>query len=124
MTVFCANCGAQIKAGGKFCQSCGAPASQSSGPTEAVPYAASSYGQQPMVAPPRKSGGALKIVLITLAVILVLGVVAIGSGIYFLKRTVERAKIEAGPGGKAEISFGNVKLSAGNVTEDQLGVPI
>lgn len=140
MTVYCANCGAQIKTGGKFCQACGTPTPQPSGPTEAAtmrmpgppqsqppaaPYAAPLYGEQPMVAPPRKSGGALKIALIVLAVIVAFGAVAIIGGIYFVKRAVEQAKIETGPGGKAEVSFGNVKISAGNkVTEEQLGVPI
>jgi len=120
MAVYCPNCGAQINPGGKFCQACGTPTPQASGPSPGQ-YA---Y-QQPTPQAPPKSGGALKVVLIVLAVIIALGAVGIIGAVYWVKRAVEHAKIETGSDGKAEVSFGGVKISAGNtVTEEQLGVPI
>ncbi len=55
MTVYCPNCGAQIKTGGKFCQACGTPTPQPSGPTEAatmrMPIPPQPQAYQPQAAP-------------------------------------------------------------------------
>ena len=118
MAIYCANCGNQIRTGGKFCQGCGAPVPQPS-PAEVMPQA-----------PPRKSGGALKVVLITLGIIFTLFVVSMAGLVFFVKRAVHNNfSVKEGPNGQAEVSVnlpgGKLNISSkGKLSEEQLGVPI
>jgi hypothetical protein len=145
MATYCANCGTQIKPGGKFCQACGTPVGQAASATEAATlslphspsaqpppagaYPAPAYGAQPMGAPARKSSGVLKAVLITLTVLVVLGIGSV-IGLYMLvRKAAEQVSIQGGQDGQAELSIntpdGKVSLSAkGEVSAQQLGVPI
>ncbi len=143
MAIYCANCGNQIREGAKFCQSCGAPAAQVSeattrstfsppaSPYQPPPgsYPAPSYEAPSAGAPPKRSSTALKVVLITFGIFIVLFVTAvIGIGI-FIKRAAENISVKEGPGGQAEVNIktpgGDLNISAkGEVSEEQLGVPI
>lgn len=145
MADFCGSCGTQLRAGAKFCQSCGAvvqqpappsstaslpptlPISAVSPPPAATPY---SSGYEPMAyAPPSvpmpperpKSRGRLKAVLITLAIFMVLVVGSgIGVAIFFAKKAQEIGRrVERG-----ELPFPNVSSKSGAVTEESLGLPI
>ena len=147
MATFCSQCGNQIREGGKFCQSCGAVASQSaSAPSAQAGYPSSGYGgssgyqssfpaQQSVPAmnqyetPGPRSGNALKIILITLAVILVLigGTVAVAT--YVFRRAVSNiVQVNEGKDGQPNVVLdipGVPKISAGGtISEEQLGVPI
>ncbi|MBX3279383.1 MAG: zinc ribbon domain-containing protein [Acidobacteria bacterium] len=143
MTTFCAQCGNPLRSGGRFCQSCGTPA-QPSAPAQQQDYSGyqsnvppqSAYGSPAtytsgaQYAPPPRSTNWLKIVLITLAVIVVLAGVSIIGAFYVVKRSVESiVSVQEGEGGQSEVSInvpgGGVRVAAGsNVTEEQLGVPI
>jgi hypothetical protein len=81
MSNFCASCGAAT-GGGKFCPKCGSPQADGAPSISQSPYA-----------PPRKSP-VLKIVLVTLALLFVLGIAAAVKGYYFLKDRVLEAKQE------------------------------
>ncbi len=82
-----------------------------------------------MGAPPKRSSTALKVVLITLGLLVILFVTAVvGIGI-FLKRAAENISVKEGPGGQPELNIktpgGDLNISAkGEVSEEQLGVPI
>jgi hypothetical protein len=100
--------------------------------TGAVPPAAAGYppaatGYPP--AQPAKSGGALKIVLIIVLVVVGLGVVAacvVGYGVWSVAHTVSKAVSIDEKGNGAVSILGNT-ISAGkdvNVTAGELGVPI
>jgi hypothetical protein len=111
MTTFCSQCGKQIRENGKFCQSCGAaavqqgqaPAAPAGGGYPAGGYGGASAGYQstfpaqqsaPVMGqyetPAPKSGNALKIILITLAVLLILIGGAGAAGIFCLQTRREQ----------------------------------
>ena len=146
MATFCSQCGNQIREGGKFCQSCGTVAAQSaSAPSASASYPSSGYassgyqssfpaqqsgppmGQYETPAP--KSGNALKIILITLAVLLVLigGTVAV-VGFMFRRAVSNIVQVNEGKDGQPNVVLdipGVPKISAGGtVSEEQLGVPL
>ena len=142
MTSFCAQCGNQVRSGGKFCQSCGTPVAQS-GPAQQSPsqgtyqssYPASFQGNfAPQVqaehAPPARSGNALKIILITLVVLLFLiGGTVVGLTFFLRSKLANIVSVKEGQGGQSEVAInapgGQIKVTAGSaVTEEQLGVPI
>lgn len=151
MALFCSKCGTAIVTGSKFCQACGAPAPQ---PMQAAPPPPAQPQQQwaapPPVPPPqpqqqwapppyaagqpgpptKKTGGALKVILIVLGVIVILIVVAVVGVSLFIKKTVlDNVSVKEGPGGRAEVSIntpkGQIKLnSKADISEEKLGVPI
>ncbi len=160
MTSYCMQCGNQVREGGKFCQSCGAPSSQStpqgsqpgqaagggysSGYASSAPssyqggqagqggypgsFPAQPQGQAPF-GTPQRSGRTLKIILITLAVLLVLigGTAVVVT--YVVRRAVNNiVQVSDGKDGQPETVLnipGGPRISAGGgVTEEQLGVPI
>jgi hypothetical protein len=144
MTTFCQQCGNQLRTGGKFCQTCGAPSqpSQVAQPTTypsnyqgeyqgnyqdeyqgnypphspyQSPAAYEGYAPYP---PPPSSTNWLKIFLITMTVIVALvGVSAIGV-FYFVRRTVNNiVKVQEGEGGRPEVSInvpGGGQIKAGS----------
>ena len=75
---FCTKCGAQVPSDKQFCASCGAAAPAQ---TSAV---------QPTTAPAKSGGGAVKIILIIVAVIVGLGLIGVGVAGYTVYR-VSRA---------------------------------
>ena len=84
MTNFCANCGAAT-GGGKFCPKCGSPQTAS---------AATSSAAQTAYAPVRRKSHVFKIILITLALLFVLGIAGLVRGYYYVKERLLEAKQE------------------------------
>ena len=139
MAGFCTKCGASVPSATGFCPTCGAPigsplatpAPQPSVAAAAPPVAPPpTYGQPPAAGvyapPPKSGGGALKIILIVIAVVVGLGVIAVG-GIAFMGWRVAKSITVDNKGngtislpGVGAISTGkNVDLSAVD-----LGVPL
>ncbi len=88
----CTNCGSPLPPGSSFCTHCGAraatPAQQPAGPPPQP------HGPYPPPAPPAKSSGIGKILLIVGGVVVLLGVIAIGGLIatgFWVKKKVETA---------------------------------
>jgi hypothetical protein len=133
MANFCTKCGSTLPGTTGFCPSCGAPIGSPIAtplqPVQAAPAPpvapAPTYGQPAgtYVAPPQKSGGALKIILIVIAVIVGLGVIGagiVGYGIYKVAHTVSTDA-------KGNVSALGGAFSAGknlNLTASDLGVPL
>jgi hypothetical protein len=97
---FCAKCGAALSTGEQFCASCGAAAV-----TAAQPAA------QPVGAPAKSGGNAVKIILIVVAVIVGLGLVGLGVAGYAVYR-VSRAIHVSGPGGQVTMQTPEGKITA------------
>jgi flagellar basal body-associated protein FliL len=101
---FCNSCGSSLDSGAKFCAKCGA-ANPAAAASPAAPVAT------PVVAaPPAKSGGALKIILIIVAVIFGLGIIGAGAMAFFIHRLVSHSHIEQKNGEvKVDTPFGSVE---------------
>ena|SRR5438270_434545 len=123
---FCTGCGNNVDPASRFCDKCGKP--MSTIPAQPAASAASAPARAPVTqqAPAKKSGGALKIVLIVLGVLLLLFVIGIasvvGMGIYFAKQ----AKIHQGPDGntKIETPFGNIEADDPAKTAEKMGIDV
>jgi flagellar basal body-associated protein FliL len=101
---FCNSCGSSLDSGVKFCAKCGAanPAAAGAPATPAATPVATT--------PPAKSGSALKIILIIVAVIFGLGILGVGTMVYFVHRVVSRSHIEQKNGEvKVDTPFGSVE---------------
>ncbi len=87
---FCNSCGTALAAGAQFCPKCGAATG-----APATPVAVSSTVAAPLPAAPApaQGGGALKIILIILAIVIGLIVVAAGSCAYFVHRAIVRSHL-------------------------------
>jgi hypothetical protein len=122
MATFCTKCGASLTSTLGFCPSCGTPiGSPAATPREVfanapvqMPPPPAVYGQVGAypVAPPQKSGGALKVVLIVIAVVVGLGVLGFGILGYIGYRTLHAAGNSFSVG------------SAAQVTDSDLGVAV
>ena len=117
MASFCSKCGSELSGDTKFCATCGTP-------TGAVASPATPAGQAPAVT--AKPGGALKIILIVIAVFVGLGVLttaAVMFGVWKLSKTVNVDR-----SGGVTITTPEGKVSAGitpaNVTEAEVGATI
>jgi hypothetical protein len=139
MAGFCTKCGASVPSATGFCPTCGAPigsplatpAPQPSVAAAAPPVAPPpTYGQPPAAGvyapPPKSGGGALKIILIVIAVVVGLGVIAVG-GIAFMGWRVAKS-ITVDNKGNGTISLPGVgAISTGknvDVSAADLGVPL
>jgi hypothetical protein len=93
-------------------------------------YAPPAYAAPGQPVLPRKSGGALKVILIAVGVIVVLIVIGIvGVGLFIKKAVLDNVSVKEGPGGKTEVTLntptGKLKIdSKSEITEEKLGVPI
>ena len=87
---FCNSCGTALAAGAQFCPKCGAATG-----APATPVAVSSTVAAPLPAAPAPAQGcgALKIILIILAIVIGLIVVAAGSCAYFVHRAIVRSHL-------------------------------
>ena len=139
MAGFCTKCGAAVPSATGFCSTCGAPiGSPLATPAPQPPVAAaappvapaSAYGQPPAAgaytAPPNSGGGALKIILIVIAVVVGLG--AIGAGIvgYGIYKVAHSVTTDSKGNGTISVP-GIGAISAGkdmNVSAADLGVPL
>jgi hypothetical protein len=138
MAAFCTKCGASLPANTGLCPACGAP----TGEGVVIPPAAhppvpsvSPYTAYPPpmmaypAAPPKSSGGAMKIVLIVLAVVVGIGVLAAGVLGYNAWRFAHSIanSVHTDSKGNATVSMLGGVITAGkdvDVNAADLGVPI
>ena len=100
---FCNSCGATLDSGAKFCNKCGTtqPGAGAASVTPALTPAS-----------PQKSSSALKIILIVAAVLVVLGIMAIGTVSFIGYRIAKRSRIHNENGNvRVETPFGSVNTS-------------
>ncbi len=96
---FCTSCGAQVADTARFCSKCGKPL--------ANPASAASAP-----APPRADGGALKVLLIIIAVVVGVVVISVAISGYVGYRAMRNAKIITTPSGtKITSSLGKVETT-------------
>ncbi|MGC2181966.1 MAG: zinc ribbon domain-containing protein [Terriglobales bacterium] len=101
---FCNSCGATLDGGAKFCNKCGTT-QPGAAATSATPAALTP-------APPQKSSSALKVILIVVAVLVVLGIMAIGTVSFIGYRIAKRSRIHNENGNvRVETPFGTVNTS-------------
>ena len=144
MANFCSKCGTSLPAGTGFCPSCGTPAGAEAGMTDAsqtsAPPPAPAYpqanvgGAPPQVAgypapdayPAKSSGGALKIILIVLAVVVGIGLIGAGVVGYGVWRVAHAVHVDGNGGGVTLSVPGGGTVSAGDSTasEADMGVPV
>src|ERR1700687_6192839 len=101
---FCNSCGATLDGGAKFYSKCG----------KTQPGAAAAAPVFTPAAPgtPQKSSGALKIILIAVAVIVVFGVLAIGAFSFFAYRIARHSRVHNENGNvRVETPFGTVNTT-------------
>ena len=106
---FCNSCGAALDAGTKFCNKCGAAASSAPAPgvTPAVVTAPAP------VQPTTGGGGALKIILIVIAIIVGLGILSVGAFSFFVYRVAKSAHVtQNGDNVKLDTPFGSLNTGA------------
>lgn len=123
---FCNSCGAALTAETRFCNKCGAAVLASSvAPgvsTPAVPPAPVAYAPPA----PAQGGGALKVILIVVGVLMLMGFLGIASAGFFAWRVAHHAHIrQEGDNVKVETPFGSVETTKdpGQAARD-LGVDI
>lgn len=91
---FCNSCGATLDSGAKFCNKCGA--TQPGAPAAA----------------PQKNSGALKIILVAVAVIVVCGILAVGAISFFAYRIARHSRVHNENGNvRVETPFGSMNTS-------------
>ena len=139
MASFCTKCGAALSSDERFCTSCGTPVAAVGAVTEtpapstpqySQPYAppAAQY-QQPYGQPPPASsgGGALKIILIIIGVIVGLGILCVLIFTFAVGSFIHHAVKVDGNGGKVTLSTPGGTFSANtneNFTASDLGVDV
>jgi hypothetical protein len=98
---FCNSCGTTLEAGARFCPKCGA----------AIPMAAAIPATAPPApATPPQGSGALKIIFIVVAVIIVLGILGIGTLLFVVRRITHNRHMENRDGNvRVETPFGTVQ---------------
>src|SRR5579864_3460833 len=111
---FCNSCGAALNPGTRFCNKCGAavvastpaPAARSATPpTFAAPAVAT-----PTQAVPSQGGGALKVILIVVGVIVLIGILGVASIGFFAWRVARHTHVrQEGDNVKVETPFGTVE---------------
>ncbi len=101
---FCNSCGTTLAAGARFCPKCGG----------AVPLAAAAapvvVAPTPAAAP--QSNSALKVILIVVGVVVVLGIIGVGTLAFVVRRIAHRSHIENRDGNvRVETPFGSVQTT-------------
>ncbi len=112
---FCNSCGAALNPGTRFCNKCGA-AVVAPAPAPAFRSAAPSSSATPAVAAPPQSapslggGGALKIILIVVGVIVLIGILGVASVGFFAWRVARHTHVrQEGDNVRVETPFGTVE---------------
>lgn len=110
---FCNSCGASITPGTRFCAKCGAAILASSLPPKvASPATAGSAIPAAPTAPPAQGGGALKVILIVVGVVVLLGILSVASIGFFAWRVAHHAHIhQDGNNVKVDTPFGSVETT-------------
>ena len=105
---FCSRCGASIDQSANFCPSCRTPVGA---PPVPAPVAQPEGGSVP---PARQGSGALKVVLIILAVVVALGVLATASAIFIGYRFARSTRVmKHGQRAIIETPVGTIEANAG-----------
>jgi hypothetical protein len=103
---FCNSCGATLDGGAKFCNKCGTTQPGAASAAPLFTPAAAAPGT------PQKSGGALKIILIVVAVIVVFGMLAVGAFSFFAYRIARHSRVHNENGNvRVETPFGTVNTT-------------
>ncbi len=109
---FCNSCGASIAPGTRFCNQCGKAILTSSPTTVASPPV---VGSAPPAAPtpaPTSGGGALKVILIVVGVIVLVGILGVTSIAFVAWHIAHRTHIhQEGDNVKVETPFGSVQAT-------------
>ena len=116
---FCNACGTTISPGTRFCSKCGAPILASTLPSSAalgsVPAATSPSSMPPATVPianTPQGGGALKVILIVVGVIVLFGILSVASVGFFAWRVAHHAHIrQDGDNVKVDTPFGTVETT-------------
>lgn len=108
---FCNSCGTSIVPGTRFCSKCGAPILASTLPPVPAAGNSTSVPSAPPASTPQ-GGGALKIILILVGVVVLLGIVGIASLGFVAWHVAHRAHIhQNGNDVKVETPFGSVETT-------------
>jgi hypothetical protein len=100
---FCNSCGATLDAGAKFCNKCGTTQASVAPVFTSATAAAGT---------PQKSGGALKVILIVVAVIVVFGILAVGAFSFFAYRIARHSRVHNENGNvRVETPFGTLNTT-------------
>ena len=111
---FCNSCGEPLTAGTRFCNKCGATV-LASAPASAFASAAPSTSATPAPAgptqvKPSQGGGALKVILIVVGVIVLIGILGVASVGFFAWRIAHHTHVrQEGDNVKVETPFGTVQ---------------
>jgi hypothetical protein len=113
---FCNACGASIAAGTRFCSKCGAPvvASQAVAPPVAAGSTPAVGSTTPVASapPPGSGGGALKVILIVVGVLVLVGILGAASIGFFALRVARHTRVrQDGNNVKVETPFGTVETT-------------
>ena len=125
---FCNKCGANLEPGTRFCNKCGTAVLASTlpptGPSAAASPAPPAAATVP--APAAEKGGALKVVLIVVGVIVLIGILGIASIGFFAWRVARSSHVrQEGDHVKVETPFGTVESSKDpEEAERNLGVEV
>jgi len=99
---FCNSCGTTLEAGARFCPKCGAALPAATAIPATIPAA-------PVASSPQGSG-ALKIILIVVAVIIALGILGIGTLVFVVRHIAHNSHIDNTNGNvRVETPFGTVQ---------------
>lgn len=122
---FCTGCGNNVDPASKFCDKCGKPMSAMPAQPAASAAAAPARAQAPQQPPAKQGGGALKIVLIILGVLLLLFVISIAGVVGFGIYVAKQAKIQqTANGAKIETPFGNIEADDPAKTAEKMGIDV
>src|SRR5579863_5333881 len=121
---FCNSCGAALDAGTRFCNKCGALQTASTPAPAATPAPPSAVTAPPAPAPTGGSG-ALKIILIVIAVIVGIGILGVASLGFFAYRVAKSAHVtQNGDSVKVDTPFGSFSANDPDQTVKELGVDV
>lgn len=111
---FCNSCGANMTPGTRFCNQCGAAVLASSPAPSAARAAQVGSVPAPLVSAPvpTSGGGALKLILIVVGVIVLIGILGLSSVAFFAWRVARHAHFsQDGQNVKVETPFGNIQTA-------------
>jgi hypothetical protein len=121
---FCTSCGSSMDPNALVCANCGKSISPAS--TSATAAAAAPAQAQAAVAPPASSSGAgtlLKILGVLVVVVVLFGMIGIGSIVYFAHRMKHRVHV-AQNGSSNSVDFGPFKASTNSMSASELASKI
>lgn len=109
---FCNSCGTQLDGSAKFCTKCGVAVPMSGFHAAAAPAAATPpvVAAAPVQAVPAQGGGALKVILIVVAVMIGIGVLGAGVAGFFAWRIANNVRVHSDDKNvRVETPFGTVQ---------------